>query len=44
MDLEDRTLANITDICFPDGRSILRKISLDYKNEIFPEQNENLCI
>lgn len=25
MHLEDGTLANVTDICFPDGKTILRK-------------------
>lgn len=44
MDLKDRTLANITDICFPNGKTRLTKISLDYKNEIFPEQKENLYV
>lgn len=43
MDMEDWTIANIIDTCFPGGKTILKKVS-NYKNEIFPEQNENLCL
>lgn len=43
MDSENRTLANITDICFPDEKTRLTKKN-HYKNEIFPEQNENLYV
>lgn len=42
--MEDQTLANITDIRFPDRKAMLRKKISNYKNEIFPEQNENLCL
>ena len=31
MDLKDRTLANITDICFPNGKTRLTKISFTIK-------------
>ena len=41
MDSKNRTLANITDICFPDGKTRLTKRN-HYKHQIFPEQNENM--